>query len=54
MLFKQVALEFMRLVSVDLKKTFYEGLDSHLSKLLEFYRANSGGGMELKTPYEQS
>ncbi|CDQ80590.1 unnamed protein product [Oncorhynchus mykiss] len=44
----KVALEFMRLVSVDLKKTCYEGLDSHLSKLLEFYRAKSGGGMELK------
>ena len=47
-LFKQVALEFMRLVSVDLKKTCYEGLDRNLSKLLEFHRAKSGGGMELK------
>lgn len=33
---------------MDLKKTFYEGLDSHLSKLFEFYWAKSGGGMELK------
>jgi hypothetical protein len=54
MLFKQVALEFTRLVSMDLRNTFDEGLDSHLSKLLEFYRAKSGGGMELKHLMEKS
>ena len=48
MLFKHVALERMRLESVDLNNRFHEGLDSHLSKLVEFYRAKSGGGMELK------
>lgn len=34
---KQVALEFGRLVSVDLKRAFFDGLDQHLPKLLQLY-----------------
>ncbi|KAK6319725.1 hypothetical protein J4Q44_G00109360 [Coregonus suidteri] len=44
--FEEVALEFTRRVSVDLKKSFYEGLDGHLPKILEFYRTKRCGGTE--------
>lgn len=34
---RQVALEFGRLVSVDLKRAFFDGLDQHLPKFLQLY-----------------
>ncbi|KAL6457306.1 hypothetical protein MHYP_G00342690 [Metynnis hypsauchen] len=35
---RQISLEFTRLVSMDLSKSFYGGLDGHLLKLLQLYR----------------
>ncbi|XP_048019948.1 sterile alpha motif domain-containing protein 3-like [Megalobrama amblycephala] len=44
---RQVALEFCRLVSIDLKRTFFEGLDKHLPRLLQLYTKRSNEVPEL-------
>uniref|UniRef100_A0A672MGJ6 PB1 domain-containing protein n=1 Tax=Sinocyclocheilus grahami TaxID=75366 RepID=A0A672MGJ6_SINGR len=36
---RQISKEFTRLVSKDLSKSFFEGLDGHLSKLIQLFRA---------------
>ncbi|GAA6101254.1 uncharacterized protein LOC113633890 [Tachysurus ichikawai] len=36
---RQLSKEFTRLVSKDLSKSFFEGLDRHLSKLIQLFRS---------------
>ncbi|KAA0710011.1 hypothetical protein E1301_Tti018248 [Triplophysa tibetana] len=36
---RQISKEFTRLVSKDLSKSFFEGLDGHLSKLIQLFRS---------------
>ncbi|KAK3525115.1 hypothetical protein QTP86_016486 [Hemibagrus guttatus] len=36
---RQISKEFTRLVSKDLSKSFFEGLDSHLSKLIPLFKS---------------
>ncbi|KAK3533473.1 hypothetical protein QTP70_023461 [Hemibagrus guttatus] len=36
---RQISKEFTRLVSKDLSKSFFEGLDGHLSKLIPLFRS---------------
>uniref|UniRef100_A0A1A7W621 Si:dkeyp-2c8.3 n=1 Tax=Iconisemion striatum TaxID=60296 RepID=A0A1A7W621_9TELE len=39
---QQIEAEFARLTSVDLKKSFFSGLDRHLPRFLELFMAKSG------------
>uniref|UniRef100_A0A1A8I420 Si:dkeyp-2c8.3 n=1 Tax=Nothobranchius kuhntae TaxID=321403 RepID=A0A1A8I420_NOTKU len=39
---QQIEAEFARLTSVDLKKSFFSGLDQHLPRFLELFKAKSG------------
>ncbi|KAL6469559.1 hypothetical protein MHYP_G00230830 [Metynnis hypsauchen] len=38
----QVYMEFIRIVGIDLKQYFYEGLDQHNSRLIEVFRTKRG------------
>ncbi|KAI4876492.1 hypothetical protein NFI96_010594 [Prochilodus magdalenae] len=42
---QQISMEFTRLVSMDLSKSFYGGLDGHLLKLLQLFRSKLFEGM---------
>nr|XP_054592692.1 uncharacterized protein LOC107373799 isoform X1 [Nothobranchius furzeri]XP_054592693.1 uncharacterized protein LOC107373799 isoform X1 [Nothobranchius furzeri]XP_054592694.1 uncharacterized protein LOC107373799 isoform X1 [Nothobranchius furzeri]XP_054592695.1 uncharacterized protein LOC107373799 isoform X1 [Nothobranchius furzeri]XP_054592696.1 uncharacterized protein LOC107373799 isoform X1 [Nothobranchius furzeri]XP_054592697.1 uncharacterized protein LOC107373799 isoform X1 [Nothobranch len=39
---QQIEAEFARLTTVDLKKSFFSGLDQHLPRFLELFKAKSG------------
>lgn len=43
----QTAAEFMRLVSVDLHKSFLDGLDKYLPRLIELYRVRDSSTTKL-------
>ncbi|XP_041828253.1 sterile alpha motif domain-containing protein 3-like [Melanotaenia boesemani] len=55
---RQIGAEFMRLVSVDLLKSFLSGLDQHLPRLMDLYKARKrrktklGHNMELHSLLE--
>ncbi|XP_036419953.1 uncharacterized protein LOC118803578 [Colossoma macropomum] len=51
---RQISMEFTRLVSMDLSKSFYGGLDSHLLKLLQLYRSKRFEGMTEMTAILES
>ncbi|XP_039591916.1 uncharacterized protein LOC120515213 [Polypterus senegalus] len=46
---RQIAAEFRRIVSADLKKTFFDGLDKYLPGLLRLYRARDSRIEELRS-----
>lgn len=44
----QISAEFMRLVSTDLHRSFFDGLDKYVPRLLEMYRVRSSSSSDLR------
>ncbi|KAG7237013.1 hypothetical protein INR49_032902 [Caranx melampygus] len=45
----KIGAEFMRLVSADLYKSFFDGLDKYAPRLLEMYRVRSSSSSDLRS-----